>query len=62
MINDPFAPTLHSRTIFKPRQNLQNDRPSPLSVDTMSIWKGGTRLSSPYHDNVIYTRTMYVQI
>lgn len=30
MNNDLFAPPLHSRTIFKLRQNLQNDRPSPL--------------------------------
>lgn len=30
MNNDLFVPPLHSRTIFKLRQNLQNDRPSPL--------------------------------
>lgn len=34
MNNDLFAPPLHSRiSMFRLWQNLQNDRPSPLSVE-----------------------------
>ncbi len=61
MNNDLFAPPLHSRkSMFRLRQNLQNDRPSPLSVEFSFLITDLIRMHVLYNNTSISVRCRVV--